>query len=70
MTATDTLPTLLDIPQLAAHLGTSRRHIRRLIAERRIPYMKVGRLVRFDPAEIAAWLDQGRHPTGHAHVQR
>ncbi len=64
MAATDTVPTLLDIDQLAKHLGTSHRHIRRLIAEHRIPYVKVGRLIRFDPGEIAAWLDRGRHPTG------
>ena len=63
MATTDTLPTLLDIEQLAEHLGTSHRHIRRLIAEKRIPYVKVGRLIRFDPAEIAAWRDCGRHPS-------
>ncbi|HET6916064.1 MAG TPA: helix-turn-helix domain-containing protein [Acidimicrobiales bacterium] len=57
-----TLPNLLNIEQLTRHLDTSERHIRRLIAERRIPYIKVGALVRFDPDEIAAWLDQGRHP--------
>lgn len=62
MTAADTLPTLLDIAELATHLGTSQRHIRRLIAEKRIPYLKVGGRVRFDPAEIAAWLDRGRQP--------
>jgi excisionase family DNA binding protein len=63
MAHTDTLPTLLDIDQLAQHLGTSHRHIRRLIAERRIPYVKVGRLVRFDPDEITDWIDRGRRPT-------
>ncbi len=60
MATADTLPRLLDISQLADHLGTSHRHIRRLIAERRIPYVKVGRLIRFDPAEIAAWIDESR----------
>ena len=64
MGTADTLPRLLTIDQLAEHLGTSRRHLRRLIAERRIPYVKVGRLIRFDPHEIADWLDAGRHPTG------
>lgn len=64
MGTADTLPRLLTIDQLAEHLGTSRRHLRRLIAERRIPYVKVGRLIRFDPDEIADWLDAGRHPTG------
>lgn len=69
MAATDTLPTLLDIDQLAKHLGTSHRHIRRLIAERRIPYVKVGRLIRFDPAEIATWLDESRQPMGGGYVR-
>lgn len=60
MGTTDTLPHLLDIEHLANYLGTSRRHIPRLVAERRIPYVKVGRLVRFDPAEVAAWVDSRR----------
>ena len=37
MATPGTLPHLLDISQLIEHLGTSHRHIRRLIAERRIP---------------------------------
>jgi excisionase family DNA binding protein len=56
------LPQLLTIDQLAERLGVSIRHIRRLVAERRVPYLKVGWLVRFDPAEITAWLDDARHP--------
>jgi len=47
---------LIDIPTLAAPLGTSERHIRRQIAERKIPYVKVGHLVRFDVVQIAEWL--------------
>ena len=52
------LPRLLDIRTLADHLGVTQRFIRRLVAENRIPYMKVGRFVRFDAVEIAAWIDQ------------
>jgi excisionase family DNA binding protein len=62
MANTDTLPQLLTIDQLAERLGVSTRHIRRLIAEKRVPYLKVGWLVRFDPNEIAQWLDSARHP--------
>lgn len=62
MNPTSTLPNLLDIDQLATHLGTSHRHIRRLVAERRVPYVKVGRLVRFDPAEITRWIEARRVP--------
>jgi excisionase family DNA binding protein len=54
------LPRLLDVPKLAAHLGVKERHVRRLIAERRIPFIKWGHLIRFDPDDIAAWLDQNR----------
>ncbi|MCA1841799.1 MAG: helix-turn-helix domain-containing protein [Actinobacteria bacterium] len=54
------LPRLLDIAGIAEHLAVSERHIRRLVTERRIPYLKWGHLLRFDPDEIADWLDQGR----------
>lgn len=70
MASTDTLPQLLTIDQLAEQLGITVRHVRRLIAERRVPYVKVGRLVRFDPAEIADWLDHHRsvqRPDPHRH---
>ena len=56
------LPQLLTIDQLAEHLGVTPRHVRRLVAERRVPSVRVGRFVRFDPPEIAAWLDSNRVP--------
>ena len=55
-----TLPTLVDIDTVAGHLGVSVRHIRRLIDERRIPFVKVGRHVRFDVEAIAEWVDAHR----------
>lgn len=60
MTIPEPLPRLLTIDELAEHLGTSIRHVRRLIAERRIPYLKVGWLIRFDPEEVGASLDEHR----------
>ena len=56
------LPRLLDITGLAEHLGVPVRHIRRLVAERRVPFVKWGHLIRFDPAEIARWLNGARVP--------
>ncbi len=47
---------LLDVDELAERLNISVRHVRRLVAERRVPYLKVGHLVRFEPAAIDAWL--------------
>ena len=58
------LPRLLNIGELAQHLGVTDRHVRRLVAERRIPFVKWGHLVRFDPNEIAVWLDHSRVPPG------
>jgi excisionase family DNA binding protein len=50
------LPRLVDIGEVADHLGVSVRHVRRLVAERRIPYVKWGHLLRFDPLEVSSWL--------------
>lgn len=54
------LPFLLDIEGVAEVLGVSVRHVRRLVAERRIPYVKWGRYLRFDPAQLEAWIDDAR----------
>ena len=51
---------LLDLPAVAERLNVNQRHVRRLVAERRIPYLKWGHLLRFDAAEIEAWLDRAR----------
>jgi excisionase family DNA binding protein len=56
---TDRSP-LLDISGVAERLGVEVRHVRRLVAERRIPFVKWGHLLRFDPAEIDRWIDQAR----------
>ena len=53
------MPNLIDLPAVADRLGVNHRFIRRLVAERRIPYLKVGRLLRFDPVEIDAILAAG-----------
>jgi excisionase family DNA binding protein len=42
MTTADPLPRLLNIDELAGHLGVTVRHVRRLVAERRVSYLKVG----------------------------
>lgn len=56
------LPQLVDIPALAEHLGVTPRHVRRLVAERRIPFVKWGHLIRFDVAEVNRWLEGARVP--------
>ena len=53
---------LADIAWVARRLGVKVRHVRRLVSERRIPFVKWGHLLRFDPTEIEAWIDGLRRP--------
>lgn len=58
--ATRSLPILVDAETLAQTLGVGVRHVRRLVEERRIPFIKVGRYVRFDVEQVAEWIDGNR----------
>jgi excisionase family DNA binding protein len=51
---------LLDVNLLARRLGVSERFVRRLVDERRVPFFKIGKFVRFDPAEIDEWIQGQR----------
>lgn len=51
---------LMDIQQLADRLGVGVRYVRRLVAERRVPYIKLGHLLRFDPTDINAWIERAK----------
>jgi excisionase family DNA binding protein len=53
---------LLGVEEVAGMLGVGVRHVRRLVADRRIPYLKWAHLLRFDPVEIREWLDAARRP--------
>ena len=51
---------LLTVEEAAGRLGTSLRFVRRLIAERRIAYVKVGRHVRIAEADLVEFVAAGR----------
>jgi len=51
---------MLTVDQAARRLGTEVRFVRRLVAERRIRYYKVGKYVRFHPDDVADYIRQGR----------
>ncbi len=57
-----TAPVLLDVDEVARRLGTKPRFVRRLIAERRIEFHKVGRHVRVSEAAVADFIESGRMP--------
>ena len=51
---------LLTVEAAAERLSTSPRFIRRLIAERRIEFVKVGRHVRISEAALDDFINAGR----------
>ncbi len=56
---------LLTVAQAGEYLGTSERFIRRLITERRIAYVKVGKYVRQERSALDALEDAGRVHSQH-----
>jgi excisionase family DNA binding protein len=60
MTAMNTALVLLTVEQVAERLNTKPRFVRRLIAERRIEFHKVGRHVRISEPALAEFIKAGR----------
>lgn len=58
--STNPTGTLLTVEAAARRLSTSPRFIRRLIAERRIEFVKVGRHVRITESALDEFIDAGR----------
>jgi excisionase family DNA binding protein len=56
--AATTFPQLIDMETVAQRLGTSIRHVRRLVTEKKLPYLKIGHFIRFDERDIEAWIDR------------
>jgi excisionase family DNA binding protein len=55
-----TAPALLSVEAVAERLDTKPRFVRRLIAERRIEFHKVGRHVRISERALAEFIAAGR----------
>ncbi len=53
---------LLTPSQAGDYLRTGERFVRRLIAERRICYVKLGRYVRLQRSALDAFIESGRVP--------
>jgi excisionase family DNA binding protein len=51
---------LLTVDAAAERMSTSVRFVRRLIAERRIEFVKIGRHVRISEAALADFIEAGR----------
>ena len=59
-----TMEQLLSPQEVADRLGTSLRFVRRLVLERRIPFIKVGRHVRIATSDLDAFIAAGRVEAG------
>lgn len=55
---------MMTTAEVAKLLNVNKRHIYRLVQEERVPHYKWGRLLRFHPVEIAAWLEEFRRSPG------
>ena len=55
---------LLTVEEAAERLGTTVRFVRRLVFERRIAYVKVGRYVRIAARDLDAFVAAGRVDVG------
>ena len=49
---------LISVNEAAVYTGLSPHTIYTMVSQRRIPYVKVGRLVKFDEAMLQAWIKQ------------
>jgi excisionase family DNA binding protein len=50
------METLMDITELGRLTSIKTATLRKYVAKRKIPFVKVGRLVRFRPSEIDVWI--------------
>jgi excisionase family DNA binding protein len=62
---------LLTADEVAGQLKATPRFVRRLVEQRRIAYVKVGRLVRFEASAVAEYIESNKVvPTSRARLRR
>ena len=49
---------LLDIKDVAVYTGLSIHTLYTMVSQRRIPYVKLGRLTKFDREQLDKWIKQ------------
>lgn len=62
MTTTTDGPLLLDVPQAAARLGIGAQWLKKAVTRGEVQHTRVGRLVRFSDADLAAFLSSHVRP--------
>jgi PTS system nitrogen regulatory IIA component len=51
---------LLNVKEVASVLKCTEQTVRRYILEKKIPYHKIDRMVRFWPSEIREWVNKNK----------
>jgi excisionase family DNA binding protein len=57
-----TMEHLIDITELERRTAIKQATLRKYVVQRKIPFVKIGRLVRFDLPEIEAWIAERKVP--------
>jgi len=53
------METLLCIEELAGVLKLADQTIRKWVFHKKIPFVKIGKVIRFRPSQIDKWIDSG-----------
>ena len=61
---------LIGYKELSEWLSISERTLQDWVYKREIPFLKLGKHVRFCPVEIRRWLKQQRRAYGHITMQK
>jgi len=51
---------LLNISEAAEYLGVKKNTLYSWVNQRKIPYVKIGRLVKFDLRDIDKWIEKSK----------
>jgi len=49
---------LIDVKETADYLGCTVSTLYSWVSQKKIPYVKIGRLVKFDQCDIDAWIEE------------
>jgi excisionase family DNA binding protein len=49
----------MSVGEVAARLGVQQRHVYRLVEERRIRHTRLGKYLRFEPADVEDYIAAG-----------
>ncbi len=53
---------LIDIEELSRRLSIPKGSLYNLVSQRRIPFVKIGRRLRFDVTKISEWVEERSEP--------